>query len=81
MCIYMYMYICAYICIYTCIYIYLLSKAEKPPVCLSVYIFLVERISAMAVWVGANLARNESYVFWHQHVYIDKFLTALVCYP
>ena len=59
----------------------LLYKAEKPSVCPSVHNFLVEWISAVAPWIGVNLAQNESHAFWHQQVCFEKFLTVAVCRP
>ena len=30
----------------------------------------------MAVRIGVNVARNESYLFWHQQICFNKFLNA-----
>ena len=58
-----------------------LYKAEKPSVCPSVHNFLVKWISAVAPWIGINLAQNESHPFWYRQVCFKKFLTIAVCRP
>ena len=56
------------------IYIYI-HKAEKLSVRLHfVCIFCVELILTVGAWIDVKLAQNESYVFWHQQVYLEKFL-------
>ena len=61
----------------------LLYKAEKLSVRPSTFHpnFCVTLISAMAARIDIKLTQNESYVFWHQQVCFDKFLTSLVFRP
>ena len=59
-------------------YIYLLYKAEKPSVRLSVRIFLVEWILAVDARIHVKLARNEAPVFWEHEVCFYNVLTPAV---
>ena len=56
----------------------LLYKAEKPSVCPSVRIFLVERIFAVDARIHVKLARNEAPVFWEHEVCFYNVLTPAV---
>ena len=57
---------------------YLLYKAEKPSVCPSVRILLVEWIFAVDARIHVKLARNEAPVFWEHEVCFYNVLTPAV---
>ena len=49
--------------------IYYIKLKSRLSVCLSVRTFLAVSISVVAAWIDVRLARNDSYVFWHDEVY------------
>ena len=54
-------------------YLYLLYKAEKPSVCLSVHLhFWHADNSAASAWIETGFARNERCVFEDNRVYFYK---------
>ena len=65
---------------YTC---YLLYKAEKPSVCLSVRLSVgrLASNSVVSACIDVRLALRDSYVLWHVQVCFKKFLSAVVCSP